>query len=295
MTLHLRDLTVLAAFLIAACIPWPDQASAQSWPNEPSGATVHNDYNWGSVPGGGWLCAFGCGSIATDSTAPHSPSSVLRFTLNTTTHVGGGDPYFDHPDSTEIYHAYWLKASNPFQSIGNAVNKISFSWLENRDGQWIVFLSGNPYSNGPYSIAVLLEVGGSGTVVNNCHLGGWGDCPGSYNVYANAGNSGFSLGVWHRIELYGKASSTTSSRDGILKVWLDGNLILNYTQVNTPGRKFSELQFTPTWDGGGALFDVTNTNTWSFDHVHVSSPNGSGGNTKGDTTPPASPVNLRAN
>ncbi len=282
--------TVALALMIGLC--GQTNAAAQTWPNEPSGSSLLNDYNWNSVPGGGWLCAFGCGTITSDATAPQSPSSVLTFTLNPSTGYGGGDPYFDHTDVPEIYNGYWIKASNPFQSIINGQNKISFTWQEARDGQWVLLMVGPALGFGPYGLNMLLEVAGSNPQsVNNCHLPGYGDCPGSYIVGPNVSNPTFTVGVWHRIEIYGKTSTTNSSRDGILRLWFDGQLVMNYTNVNTPRRRFSDFQFTPTWDGPPGF---TNPNRWYFDHVRISAPNGAGV-PKSDTTPPASPTNLRVN
>ncbi|GKS58874.1 hypothetical protein YTPLAS18_24010 [Nitrospira sp.] len=146
---------------------------------------------------------------------------------------------------------------------------------------------GPPFSTSR-NIAFQIEMG-----VDNSHLGnGFGDVGGTWVLFGNKANPAIAMGQWHRIEVYNKTSSTNSSRDGILRWWVDGQLFGDYQNVNYNDRTFSHLQLTPSWDGSE---QHSNADEQRFDHIRISAPKGAGGTTKGDTTPPASPVNLRAN
>lgn len=279
---------VMFALLLAMTIA--PSAWAQSWPNEPSGATVINDWSWNSCPGGGWYPAYGCGQIVTDSTAPQSPSNVLRFSYNPSNGTGGGDPYVMLGDVNEVFIGFWLKLSNPFMGCSNLANKIAV--MNTQDGSWIWFKA-EGQQNGPLHAVVGFQVTNGN--LSNCHNSGYGDCPGIFTFTPNVGSGNIPKGQWVRIEIHYKRSSSTTSRDGIVRLWVNGQPAISSTTANWSNAPFSTLYFTPTWDGGGVGCNSTNPDTESFDHVHISVPSGSGSTPKGDTTPPASPAGLRAN
>src|SRR6185295_851109 len=89
------------------------------------------------------------------------------------------------------------------------------------------------------------------------------------------------LGSWHKIELYFKYNS--SGPNGIVRWWMDGTLIGDYTNVSFPSSGcFAEFQFSPTWGGVGDT--KSETDYFWFDHAHISRP--SGNPPPNDTTPP---------
>lgn len=274
---------VMFALLLAMAVP--PSAWAQSWPNEPSGSTTLVDCNFNSA-----LCgisgASGSGSIISDSSAPQSPSNVMEFRLPVGSSSGGGETYFPlNPQPREIFAGYWWKPSNPFEGHPNCSNKV----------HGLVLTAGNIWldmhcsaTGGPYVFKMILQI-----PENNCHLGnGFGDCPGTYVVFGNQSSGAITLGAWHRVEVYLKSSSSSTSRDGILRMWVNGSQVMNYTTVNMSASMLYWL-FTPTWDGSWAPIQTTSF-SHRYDHVHVST-GGSGSAPKGDTTPPAAPTALRAN
>ena len=264
-------------FLLLLAMAIVPEVQAQTWPNEPSGSTVINDWNWNSCPGGGWQLAYGCAAIRQDSTAPLSQPNVLRMELNLTNYTGGGDPFIVLPNLREIYFSTWVKLSNPYQGHSNGSNKLIYGGYADGSGLW---LQAQGPQWGPWSALI-------GTQTYNPNLP---------PTQAWQGGT-FVPGRWHRIEVYHKNSSTFSSRDGIFRMWFDGSMIVNVTNANTP-QQLTFLSVTPTWDGGEASLPPelrrTNPDQISFDHIRVST-GGSAGTTKGDTTPPAAPAGLRAN
>jgi hypothetical protein len=216
---------------------------------------------------------------------------------NPSTGTGGGDPYIPLNGGNgvnEVYLGFWVKLSNPFQGEENLSNKLGiFSW---GDGSWLwVKYEGQQF--GPWFPVVGFQVSGISNV-NNCHNAGYGNdapCPsGNFTFTPNAGNGNVSAGVWRRFEFYYKRSTSPTSRDGVVRVWLDGSPVISSTAANTPQVPLTAFYFTPTW-AGPASQGRTNPDRISFDHVRVSSGGtGGGGAPKGDTTPPAAPVNLSA-
>ncbi len=70
------------------------------------------------------------------------------------------------------------------------------------------------------------------------------------------------LGQWHRVEWLADKSA------GVMRWWLDGQLIGDYANVPFPSGAFSEFQISSTWGGMGDT--KTETDYYWFDHVHLS-------------------------
>ena len=126
---------------------------------------------------------------------------------------------------------------------------------------------GGPNAGGPFYIA-----GGPNTDgINNNHLFG-GDPIG--NVYPNTGaNAGVSMGVWYKIESVIRCSTSRTSRDGYVKVWLNDALIINYQNFNMCGPNGEGLDmwmWNETWDGAQDM-GISNTVAWEhyMDHVYI--------------------------
>ena len=112
--------------------------------------------------------------------------------------------------------------------------------------------------------------------------------PGTRHLFWNINRPCLSLGTWHKIEHYVKFSTTSTSQDGILKLWIDGGLTHNYTNVNFPqAGNFTEFQFAPNWGGTGDV--KTENDYFRFDHIHISTAT----DTQADVAPPTPPSNFR--
>jgi hypothetical protein len=193
-------------------------------------------------------------------------------------------------DVNEVYIGFWLKLSNPFMGCTNLANKIAV--MNTQDGSWIWFKAEGQQNGSLHGVLGFQVTNGD---INNCHNSGYGDCPGIFTFTPNVGSGNIPKGQWVRIEIHYKRSSSQTSRDGIARLWINGQQAINSTQVNWSSAPFSTLYFTPTWDGGGVGCGSTNPDQEWFDHVHISAPSGGGGAPKGDTSPPAAPAGLRAN
>lgn len=107
--------------------------------------------------------------------------------------------------------------------------------------------------------------------------------------FPNVNNSRFPLGSWVKLESYIKASTTATSRDGIVRWWVNGTLVGNYTNVNYGQQGLNEWIWTETWAALQPQFQKSVPLSHYIDHLHISIPNCSG-NCSGspvDLTPPS--------
>jgi hypothetical protein len=225
-----------------------------SWPNEPAGLTVLSDYSFTdpipltsadvAIPGGsGWMSIYngnGYVSLVSDPTAPLSPASVLQIKYPTGFVAGSapGTLYRNLPSPTQLYVGFWWKPSAPWQGEPSNVNKIAFWWAGS--GEMPLVMYGPP--GGPYELKFEPEFGTTTWLSPTVHVP-------------------VTLGVWHRVE------SFMDTQAGIVRWWLDGQLIGDQTFALPPGG-FSMFQFSPTWGGGGTV--KTETDYFWFDHVRIS-------------------------
>lgn len=252
----------LNRLLIALLLCWSTDALAQvNWPNEPAGVIILSDHNFTTCEANGWTG--NCGTIASDATAPLSPTSVMRWTYNPSTGLGGGE--INLPlNVNEVYIGYWVKLGTPFEGEPNGSNKFTFGFDGNNgNGYWTK--AHGATGGGPFFIQFHMQ--GSDPTIDNCHVpGGFGEC---FNR-AWDGPTAISLGVWHRVELYYRHATAVGNNDGVARVWLDGNLELDLSELDTPPGPIVDLFFSPTWAGPSGR---TNADQISFDHVRVSVPN----------------------
>jgi Bacterial Ig-like domain (group 2) len=231
-----------------------------SWPNEPAAFRTLTDVDWSTLtPGGGWgNTGLSNAAIVDDATAPFSPTKALQITYPIG--FGGGtgptkmfydSPSGEHPK--ELYAGIWVKVSNPWQAHTSGINKIMF------------FFAGSSGSDELY-----MDMKGGGVPYHLQYTVEFPSVQPTYLLSQNVSNPEFTLGVWHRVELYMKYSTTASSGDGILKSWLDGQLVMTYTNVNYPGTGFNEIQIYPIWGGTGET--KTETDYYWIDHTHISRP-----------------------
>jgi hypothetical protein len=237
---------------------------AAGWPHEPAGYAVMTDWAMNALTGSGWFInnSDGLATITTDGAAPTSPSNVGQWKYPAG-YAGGSAPAtmaYSLPSTfTEGFVGVSWKPSNPWQGHSSNVNKIFFL-LGGACGNLIPIMYGPP--GGPYQLRVAPEWGNWSWLTPNVN-----DVP-------------VALGAWHRIELYFKYN--TSGANGIVRWWMDGTLIGEYTTVSFPARGcFAEFQFSPTWGGVGGT--KSQTDYFWFDHAHISYPSGSASS---DTVPP---------
>jgi|CXWL01.1.fsa_nt_gi hypothetical protein len=286
----IRTVYYAVALALTASPGWQSEAKAQTWPNEPPGLTVITDNPFTALSGSGWNTGYNTGqcNIIADGTAPLSPSSALQM-VRPVGQTGGCKTYYATSFGTSVYMAAKWKPSNPFWGWANLSNKLFMMFSTSADGQpastWFEMFGGQ--QGGPYWPGINLEYPG----VNNCHLyQGGGSCTGPGPVVLH-GNVVATLGQWHTLEVYLQKGTSETSRNGIVRWWVDGILAGNYTTANHPAGAFNEFNIGPSWDSGDPTQRTVDSHEW--DHVRISSTGGSGVTL--DTKPPAIPAGLRIN
>lgn len=235
----------------------PSLALSQTWPNQPTNGVIVSDHNFTVCEANGWTG--NCGFLRSDATAPHSPPNIMRWEYDTSTGEGGGDVWIPL-NQNEIWVGYWFKLSNSFFGFSTLHNKLSFGFDGFFGNGYWTKAYGTPGS-GQFFMEFHLQ--GSDTSIDNCNVpGGYGEC---FNRAWN-GSTQLTLGVWHRIELYYKHASSDTANNGTAKLWLDGQLELNLTGLDTPLNEILDWHFTPTWTGPP---DHSSPDQISFDHVRV--------------------------
>jgi Bacterial Ig domain/Purple acid Phosphatase, N-terminal domain len=235
------------------------------WPHQPAGMRTLTDWAMDALIGGGWNIVNGNGyaTVTADATATMSAPNVGRWRYPAG-FAGGSAPatmYYPLPSAfNEGFVGITWNPSNPWQGHSSFVNKIFFL-LGGNCGNLIPIMYGP--NGGPYQLRVAPEWGNWSWLTPNVN-----DIP-------------VALGAWHKIELYFKYNS--GSPNGIVRWWMDGTLIGDYTNISFPASGcFSEFQFSPTWGGVGDT--KSQTDYFLFDHAFISVP--SGAPPPSDTTPP---------
>lgn len=253
--------------------PTPGGSFSKGWSNEPTGFKNLLDCPMNNLSDCGIKDIYNSSQLVSDSTAPISSSSVLKSTLYPGKATGGSQLNYFHPkNAREVFVGLMWRTNAEWQGR-NVCNKMFFVRGPNSNG---VFCFGN-YApvNGANPLVFFTNDG----VVDNSHT-----CSLDLGLvcFPNITAGIMHVGQWTKIETYIKASTTNTSRDGIVRWWINGQLAGNYTNINYGSKGFDEWVWTETWDGcgvNGALpCDLSHKNTvnWEhyIDHLYISTPNG---------------------
>jgi hypothetical protein len=225
--------------------------------NEPANSTQLLDHPFNNMSGfGGYIQS---AVIMTDSTAPTSPSNCVRSRIEAFAGQGGmqADWYtpgvISYPD---MYCRFWWRTNPQFQ--GRIVaNKMFFIRGYGTNGYFGMFGGPNAGSSNFY---MAMGINTSGLL--------------DANLYPNVSSGTLTPGVWHMIEAYIKCSTTRSSNNGIIRWWVNGNLVGNYPGMNycgPGGEGLYNWTWSETWDGAQDM-GRSNTVAWEhwIDHLYIS-------------------------
>lgn len=241
-----------------------------SWANAIAGGTVLLDHRFDSMTG--LFTPYNNTFIVSDASAPMSPPNVARTRLEAFATSGGDEvSYTASIGYREMYYGLYWRTNPQFQG------RIS--------GNKLFFMRGIPGTNG-----VIYMVGGpnmgqanfsivwshNGGHLNNGHIMGGDEFGGS--AFANVSSSVVVPGLWYKIEQHIRCSTTSTSRDGFIRMWINGSLTHSYDQLNyaaatattsNPGF-MNQWVWNQTWDTSGDM-GVSNTVPWEHycDHVYL--------------------------
>lgn len=268
-----------SALLLIMLLCVPSFAQAQ-WNNQPSNATVLLDWPFNSIVGPGMSNPYQVGAIATDLSAPISPPNVHKDWISPGSQSGGTELHWNSPNVySELYVAKAWRNNAQFQCRTTA-NKM--------------FFVRGPGENGFFGLGCTTgDTGGSiyfghnsGTL-DNSHT-----CAADLGLicYPNVNQTFIPHGTWTILEVYIKKSTTSTSRDGIVRWWVNGVLQGNYTNMNYAPNGLNEWVWSETWDG-----TVTNpipSVEWAhfIDHLRIATCTNCAVGGGGTTPPPPSPT-----
>ena len=245
---------------------------SSAFPNEPTGLTTTHDCSFNQTLPPGVLDVYSSAVYVSDGTAPLSGPYVMDVALAAGAASGGvqlNGTFTGRP--REVFAGFWIKTNADFEGLYLSTNKVLF--IRGGDNSFLVW-QGLP--NAPKTLKWYQQ----GTV-NNTHVPGvFGtnyptDGTGWFEPNINGSVATFSAGSgWHKVEIRLRASTTGTSRDGIIQIWVDGTLSTSHFNVNIAPGGFEEWVITPTWDGSQAMTcafrDCAKTWHWYWDHLYVS-------------------------
>ncbi len=243
----------------------PTKSFAQ-WTNEPPGSTVILDCPF-SGPSSDCKIndVYHSEALGSDPTAPVSGPGVSYDYLAPYAKTGGSQrSYLFGNNYNEAYMGMMVRTNPEFEGR-TVANKMAF--LKGPDSNGLLALASESRLQPGGAVFFMHNTGG----LDNSHT-----CAADLGLicYTNAGSGYLTKGQWTKIEFYVKKSTTNTSRDGIVRWWVNGQLAGNYTNMNYAAAGLNEWVWTETWDGAG---DMGTSNTvpwyWYFDHLHLSIPN----------------------
>ena len=253
--------------------------AAGVWTNEPAGSSVVMDCPFNSVSGCGILDAYSSSMIVSDSSAPISPGNVVKSAIYPGNTAGGMQlNYVTSQLNREMYVGLMWR-TNP-QFLGRIVgNKTFFIRGPGTNGVWL--FNNTSLNNGSGAMIFAHNTGG----LDNSHVCALDS---GLACYPNVGPGILTVGTWTKLEAYVKASTTSTSRDGIVRWWINGVPAGNYNNLNYGASGLNEWAWSETWDG---YVNPIPTVEWNhfIDHLHISV-GGGGASTDQPPGPPANPT-----
>jgi uncharacterized protein YjdB len=241
-----------SAALTVTADPQPP-SGAVLFPNEPSGLSVIQESDWESGTVDPWYREFTSAdkpiTIVPIADSPLGESQTLQIFYPAGAPGGGGTELrYDIPATlapTELFVGYEVQVSPNWQGHSSAINKM-------------VYLS----DGGPNFSAMWYEMFGADSeplglyVVNQSGSGPAG-------MHENVTPVTFARGQWHRVEIYQRQGSP-----GIVRVWVDGVLAIDRSDVYTQARPFDGVVISGIWGGIGD--SKAHDDYMRFDHVRIS-------------------------
>lgn len=246
-----------------------------SFTNEPAGtlltewsfasASYPTDWNGDSPP-----------TLVDDAAAPESPPKVAQATYPVGFEGGTGPVrwwYTGVPWQTwELYEAWTWKCSDPWYTHP-AGDKTHFTVSEAGGWTQTVILKSTESISAPSSTVPLQWQIYYPQLADNSHISPiYGSQPGTLYFLPNMSNPPVTKNSWHRVEHRCKVSTSATSRDGEVWLWIDGALVIYHANVNYPRASIVEWQIAPTWGGVGEV--KPGTDYFWYDHVRLVVPSG---------------------
>ena len=250
-------IAVLTVFCAERSRPAPEEG-AHPWPNEPAGFTVTEETGWESDSLRAWYRIFESAdkqiNITTIDHSQIGESRALQIDYPPG-HAGGGGTELRYdiasPDRRhEIYVGYYVQVNPQWQGHESAINKM-------------IYLHDGGTSQFAAMWYEMFGAGGSSLdlyVVNQSGSGPAG-------IRENVKEVTFTRGQWHLVEIYQKQGA---SQKGIVRVWVDGVLAIDRSDVDTRSTPIDNITISGIWGGVGDR--KKQADYMRFDRIRISKP-----------------------
>lgn len=278
--------SIITATFFAALLSPTASFAAGVWANEPATATALLDCPFNDASCGGKLWVWGGAGVTTQPAgAPMSAPNAVASHLAKNASTGGQGVTWPTAGNasprSEIYVGLWWKMNADFQGYNSGSNKLffvrNFEFTAGKDPTNGIFtLIGQP-DKFPWQLVFGHNTGG----LDNSHA-----CSADMGLmcYPNVGSAPIYPDTWYQIEAYVKSSTCSTCRNGIVRWWVNGTMIGNYTNLNYGSGNMGEVTINHTWDGqpSASCYNPTTnpggrdcSREWFhyFDHLHISAPN----------------------
>jgi hypothetical protein len=209
--------------------------------------------------------------VREDNSAPTSPPTIVRTRFPAQQRAGSAPVSWSGWDEagnsdgqkSKVYLSLWMRIPTPDyenQEVGTKWGFLAYGRDPAR--------SGSALNDGYF-----LLVGGGRQAIRSAfrmrfHQQGFVERVLDQNVMRRPV---FTCGQWHHLEVVAEVNSP-GARNGIFRMWVDGQQIMNYSDVvyTTPERrfKFTGWKWNPTWGGREGV--KTREDLVDFDHVYIS-------------------------
>ena len=247
------------------------------YPNQPTGLRTVVDGAFSAASGlSDWrISSWGDISLRSDPTAPVPGTSVLdtrypaglpsgQAPVTMRAWAGGGGNGLTGPRYHRIYVSMWVKLSGTDfenQAVGTKLWYLGYG-NNNADNDAFLMLHGTGATSRMSAMRVYTYISGTDDLDGPSHAHG-----------QNLVNQALiTAGRWHRIEVY-MDQGTVDRANGVLRVWIDGTKVSEYTNVKYLDHRhgftqgFFMWQWTPVWGGVGGVRD--REDHILLDQVHI--------------------------
>ncbi len=240
--------------------PMPSQMpplNTSGWSNKPSHLETISDTSHSMATQNGWYPVYGTDTVISDPTDPASAPGVLqqKFPKGLVGGNGGGGGSLVAMSKDynvrfkEFFHGFYIKVDSQYEQHP-VFTKIS--WLHTGLGTDVqgnqLFMGLVGPQGGPYSVNANYQNGN----IDNQHLNGGN---GLGTVRFDPASSAYTIapGQWAKVEIYWKQSSCNTCRDGLYKVWVNGQSAVNVTTLNTDRIAVDSVSYITVWGGTGTV------------------------------------------
>lgn len=241
------------------------------WPNEPSGMTLVSDTPFSDTLPAEWFNVYNTQNYASPggSGTTFSPPRAFDAYMAAGSGYGSGQWGINMTASREVYVGFYWSTNASFQGMGNGSNKIIFVRNYTEDNSLISWMGAQ---DSPRQLRWINQA-----IYSNAHVDTWvGDADGrSGSIAPNINGTVATMAAgtgWYFVELYLKSSTTNSSQNGILKIWVNGTLSTSVPNMNLSPSGFTEFQINQAWDNSPGLLARDLSRSWHhyFDHLRLS-------------------------